>query len=566
MTAFWLGKGTLKQALVGDFQVQEEKPGRGAGRLALQRAVRRAAGRRQAVLTARTSRRGRRQGQGVRAPGRRLGRRRRGRGDRVSSTSPPAPARRTSSWARPLGLPVIAPLDEAGHYIDGFGWLTGRDATRRDRRDRRGPASGRASSTVSRPSPTAIPHCWRCGTPLLFRLVDEWFISMGPVYDQPRETLTREQVDASLRYQIMEVVDQIRWIPGFGYDRELDWLLNMHDWMISKKRYYGLALPIYDCQSCGTFTVVGGREELREKAIAGWEEFEGHTPHRPYVDAVRIACSGMRRACLANCRRRQSVAGRRNRAVLDAPLPRGARLLVPVVPGRLHHGELPGPVPELVLLAARDVDGPSARAAVQDDLRLCTGVRRRRAPDAQVVGQRHRLRRGRRADGRRRHALGVRQRARPEENILFGWHVADEARRELLVLWNVYAFFVTYARLAGWTPAEGIDPADGATRPGPRSTAGSCRARRGSRPAWRTGCAITTRSQRRARSRRSSTTSRRGTCACRGTGCAAAVPDCDRRRGRQGPRVRDAPRRPGDPFARPCADPARSSRRRCTRT
>ena len=43
-------------------------------------------------------------------------------------------------------------------------------------------------------------------------------------------------------------------------------------------------------------------------------------------------------------------------------------------------------------------------------------------------------------------------RARPEENILFGWHAADEARRELLVLWNVYAFFVTYARLAGWTP------------------------------------------------------------------------------------------------------------------
>jgi isoleucyl-tRNA synthetase len=45
--------------------------------------------------------------------------------------------------------------------------------------------------------------------------------------------------------------------------------------------------------------------------------------------------------------------------------------------------------------------------------------------------------------------------ARPEENILFGWHAADEARRELLVLWNVYAFFVRYARLAGWSPAEG---------------------------------------------------------------------------------------------------------------
>src|SRR5205823_1889202 len=55
--------------------------------------------------------------------------------------------------------------------------------------------------------------------------------------------------------------------------------------------------------------------------------------------------------------------------------------------------------------------------------------------------------------------------ARPEENINFGWHAADEARRELLVLWNVYAFFVTYARLAGWQPdpAGAIDPPTGGT-------------------------------------------------------------------------------------------------------
>ena len=96
--------------------------------------------------------------------------------------------------------------------------------------------------------------------------MDEWYISMGEVYDQPRETLTKAQVDASLRYQIMEAVDGIRWIPSFGYERELDWLLNMRDWMISKKRYYGLALPIYDCRACGTFDVIGGREELRASA------------------------------------------------------------------------------------------------------------------------------------------------------------------------------------------------------------------------------------------------------------------------------------------------------------
>jgi isoleucyl-tRNA synthetase len=50
-------------------------------------------------------------------------------------------------------------------------------------------------------------------------------------------------------------------------------------------------------------------------------------------------------------------------------------------------------------------------------------------------------------------------RARPEDNILFGWHAADEARRGLLVLWNVYKFFVDYATLAGWSPRRGIDEA-----------------------------------------------------------------------------------------------------------
>ena len=95
-----------------------------------------------------------------------------------------------------------------------------------------------------------------------------------------------------LRYDIMEVVTQIKWIPAFGFDREMDWLTNMDDWMISKKRYWGLALPIYDCPECGTFEVIGSKEELKERAVSGWEEFEGNSPHRPWVDNVKIACKG----------------------------------------------------------------------------------------------------------------------------------------------------------------------------------------------------------------------------------------------------------------------------------
>jgi len=88
----------------------------------------------------------------------------------------------------------------------------------------------------------------------------------------------------------MNSVKQSTWIPPFGYDREMDWLRNMDDWMISKKRYWGLALPIYDCPQCGTFEVIGSEHELKERAVSGWEQFEGHSPHRPWVDAVTIRC------------------------------------------------------------------------------------------------------------------------------------------------------------------------------------------------------------------------------------------------------------------------------------
>ena len=77
------------------------------------------------------------------------------------------------------------------------------------------------------PYPHRYPVCWRCGTELVFRLVDEWFIRMDPIRDL-----------------LMRVTENIRWVPEFGKARELDWLRNMDDWMISKKRYYGLALPI----------------------------------------------------------------------------------------------------------------------------------------------------------------------------------------------------------------------------------------------------------------------------------------------------------------------------------
>jgi len=178
------------------------------------------------------------------------------------------------------GMPVLAPVDESGFYVEGYDWLTGQrvaDIARPIFESLK--EKGYFYQTESYEH--VYPHCWRCKTELIFRLVDEWFIAMGAL-DDPRD---------NLRKRLIAINEQIRWIPGFGLDRELDWLRNMEDWMVSKKRYYGLTLPIYPCESCGTFEVIGSKEELRARAVSGWEEFEGHSPHRPWVDAVKIKCA-----------------------------------------------------------------------------------------------------------------------------------------------------------------------------------------------------------------------------------------------------------------------------------
>ncbi len=352
-----------------------------------------------------------------------------------------------------LGLPVIGPIDEAGRYLAGFDWLSGLEAPAVAERivddlERRGFFYHLEAYSHR------YPHCWRCGTPLLFRLVDEWFISMGEVYDQPRETLTPEQVGRSLRYQIMEVVDRIRWIPDFGHDRELDWLRNMHDWMISKKRYWGLALPIYDCAACGTVEVIGGREELRARAVEGWDAFDGHTPHRPWVDAVKIACP--------SC-------GQPVERIADVGNPWLDAGIVPF--STLHFREDPEYWAKWFPADFITESFPGQFRNWFYSMLAMSTVLRRTEPFRTIFG--YALVFG--EDGRQMHKswgnaiefdeaadrMGVDvmrwmfAKARPEDNILFGWHAADEARRELLVLWNVYAFFVTYARLAGWTPERG---------------------------------------------------------------------------------------------------------------
>jgi isoleucyl-tRNA synthetase len=449
---FWVGKGVVKRAVQGPFKVLEEKQGaelvgwRYTGPFdslpAVQKAF--AEGTRDDPSTPYEHRV---------VPWTEVGE---DEGTGIVHIAPGAGAE-DYQLGKSLGLPVIGPIDEDGRYYAGFDWLSSKAAPDVadeivDDLERRGFFYHLEAYSHR------YPHCWRCGTPLLFRLVDEWFISMGPVYDKPRAEVTAAEKDASLRYQIMDVVDQIRWIPGFGYERELDWLTNMHDWMISKKRYWGLALPIYDCKNCGTFDVVGGVEELEERALDGWETLKGHTPHRPYIDAVTLRCHG----CGETVTRIPDVGN----PWLDAGI-------VPF--STLHFREDAEYWQKWFPADFITESFPGQFRNWFYAMLAMSTVLRREPPFKTIFGYATLFG----EDGRAMHKswgnsiefdeaaerMGVDvmrwmyTSARPDDNILFGWHAADEARRELLVLWNVYAFFVTYARLAGWKPERGIDAA-----------------------------------------------------------------------------------------------------------
>ncbi|HEV2108696.1 MAG TPA: isoleucine--tRNA ligase [Thermomicrobiales bacterium] len=334
-------------------------------------------------------------------------------------------------------LPVIAPIDEFGVYVDGFDWLTGSYVHE-------------VATPIVRDLETKLllyraeqykhryPVCWRCNTDLVFRLVDEWFIAMD-----------------DLRAPMMENTRKIRWIPEFGRDRELDWLAHMDDWMISKKRYWGLALPIYECTECGTFDVIGSEVELYERAVEGWERFEGHTPHRPWVDEVKIACC----ECGAPVSRIKDVgnpwldAGIVAFSTLNYGHDREywrqwfpADLITESFPGQFRNwfyavlAESAALVPEtppyktvFSYALMRDEKGEEmhkskGNAIWFDDAAGIAGVDTMRWLFSTV---------------------------NPSVNLNFGFTTTDAVRRRFIIpLWNCYGFFANYARLDRYDPTD----------------------------------------------------------------------------------------------------------------
>jgi len=339
---------------------------------------------------------------------------------------------------RDFNLPVLMPIDEGGVYGEGYGFLSGKMAGQ--------VADGvienlKAKKLYYKRETYShdYPHCWRCGTPLLFRAVDEWYISM------------------SWRKEIMDIVKDIRWIPEWGREQELNWLENMHDWMISKKRFWGLALPIFECE-CGWFDVIGGKEELKERTVQGWGQFESHSPHRPWIDAIRIKCEKCGRLVRripdvgnpwldAGIVPYSTVKYGTDRRYWQNWIP--ADLVLECFPGQFRNWfyallamstMMEGIAPFKTLLGhalVRDEQGREMHKSAGNAIWFDEAVEKMGADVMRWIYCRQ----------------------NPVNNLNFGYHSGEQVQRRLFsTWWNVYSFFVNYARLDGFDPTRELLP------------------------------------------------------------------------------------------------------------
>ena len=362
---------------------------------------------------------------------------------------------------REHNFPMVAPLEEEGYFVEGFDWLTGQHVSQIAEPIFEN-LRGKGLLYQVKDYTHRYPTCWRCKSELVFRLVDEWFISMGQVYDKPREALTAEEKSLSLRYQIMDVVDQIRWIPEFGHAREMDWLRNMHDWMISKKRYWGLALPIWVCEKCGKYELVGDEIELNQRAVSGMEIFQGHTPHRPFIDAVKLECP--------DCQGRMSRIPDVGNPWLDAGIVSFSTLRYRTdpdywrawYPAHWISESFPGQFRNwfyslLAMATVVDSSPPFLQNFSYATLLAEDGREMHKSWGNSIEFNEAADKMG--VDVMRWLYCAH----KPENDLLFGYNRGDEARRSFLIpLWNCYSFLATYANLDGWSPTlttGGFNPA-----------------------------------------------------------------------------------------------------------
>lgn len=168
-----------------------------------------------------------------------------------------------------MGFPVISLVDERGRYLDEAGKYGGMEifeANQEIIRDlKKLGALFREDRIVHR-----YPVCWRCKTRLIIRATQQWFLKVTNIKDE-----------------LIEAIKKVEIIPDWGYDRFINWLSELRDWVISRQRYWGIPIPIWVCRGCGDYIVIGGLKELKEM---GADTSKIEDLHRPWIDKIILNC------------------------------------------------------------------------------------------------------------------------------------------------------------------------------------------------------------------------------------------------------------------------------------
>jgi isoleucyl-tRNA synthetase len=168
-----------------------------------------------------------------------------------------------------FNLPVLSPIGKAGTYDKTAGPLEGKTTKEANEfvmeRLRENKLLYKEVEIVH-----SYPCCWRCGEELIYRTGEEWFIK-----------------SEEIKPKLISEIKKVYFYPDWTKKSMLDWLENLKDWNISRKRYFGLPLPFWQCEN-GHIEVIGTREELKRKAISGLGQLK--ELHRPWIDKVILKC------------------------------------------------------------------------------------------------------------------------------------------------------------------------------------------------------------------------------------------------------------------------------------